>query len=133
MLDGLNVDRAHVVGLSMGGGVAQRVALGYPNRVATLTLISTSPVDPSIDGLPGPTPELQATFFDERQPDWKDQDATIDYVVEGERPYAGPGNFDEARLRALAARVFDRSNDMAASMTNHFVLDHSTSFDTRQG
>lgn len=43
----------------------------------------------------------------------------IDYIVEGERPYAGPDNFDEPRLRVLAGRVFDRSNDIAASMTNH--------------
>lgn len=45
----------------------------------------------------------------------------VDYVVEGERPCAGPGAFDEPRLRDLAQRVFDRTNDMAARMTNHFL------------
>jgi len=125
VLDALHVDRAHVVGLSMGGGIAQRLALEHRNRVATLTLISTSPIDPGIVDLPPPTPEIQATLLDASpEPDWTDRDSAIDYIVEDNRPYAGPGNFDEPQLRALAGRVFDRTNDMAASMTNHFVLEH---------
>lgn len=132
VLDALHIDRAHVVGLSMGGGTAQLLALDYRERVATLTLISTSPIDPGIGGLPGPTPEIQATFSDEGvQPDWDDRDAVIDYLVEGERPYAGPGNFDEARLRALAGQVFDRSDNLAASMINHFVLEDRRPADSR--
>ena len=124
VLDGLGIDRAHVVGLSMGGGLAQRLAAEHRDRVSTLTLISTSPIETGIEGLPGPTAEIQATFAsDAPEPDWHDRDAVIDHLVEGERPYAGPGNFDESRLRALAGRVFDRTSDMAASMTNHFLLD----------
>lgn len=123
VLDALHIDRAHVVGLSMGGGIAQRLALEHRDRVATLTLISTSPIDPGIGGLPPPTSEIQATFADAApEPDWTDRDAVVACVVEGERPYAGPGNFDESRVRALAGRVFDRTRDMAASMTNHFLL-----------
>ena len=124
VLDGFEIDRAHVVGFSMGGGVAQRLALEYRKRLSTLTLISTTPIDPGVDGLPGPTPEVQATFADDGPPpDWDDRDSVIDFIVEGERPYAGPGNFDEPRLRAIAGRVFDRSDDIEASMTNHFLLD----------
>ncbi len=124
VLDGIGIDRAHLVGLSMGGGVAQRVAIEHRDRVATLTLISTSPIDDGIEGLPGPTPEIQATFSsDAPAPAWGDREAVIDWVVEGERPYAGPRDFSESRLRELAARAFDRTSDMAASMTNHFVLD----------
>ena len=108
----------------MGGGVAQRLAIENRERVATLTLISTSPIENGIEGLPGPTPEIQATFSsDEPEPDWDDRGAVVDYIVEGERPYAGPGSFDESRLRMLAGRVFDRTNDMAASMTNHFLVE----------
>lgn len=124
VLDGIGVDQAHVVGLSMGGGVAQRVGIDHRDRVATLTLMSTSPIDPEIEGLPGPTPEIQATFSgDDPGPAWDDREAVIDHIVESERPYAGPGAFDEPRLRALAGWVFDRTEDMAASMTNHFLLD----------
>lgn len=123
ILDSLCIDRAHVVGLSMGGGVAQRLALEYRDRVATLTLISSNPIDPGNDDLPPPTPQIQATFSEEGpEPDWTDRESVIDYIVEGERPYAGPGNFDELRMRALAGRVFDRTKNMASSMTNHFIV-----------
>ena len=87
VLDGIGISRAHVVGLSMGGGVAQRLAIGHRERVATLTLISTSPIDTGISGLPGPTPEIQATFSrGDPEPDWHDREAVVDYVVEGRAP-----------------------------------------------
>lgn len=132
VLKALGIKRAHVAGLSMGGGIAQHLALEHRDRVATLTLISTSPIDSQIESLPGMAPELQATFEGGgSEPDWHDRDAVIDHIVEGERPYAGPGNFDEPRLRALAGTVFDRSNDIAASMANHFIIDDDGSADTR--
>lgn len=105
------------------GGIAQRLALEHRHRLATLTLISTSPIDPAVEGLPGVTPELQAVFAEDRpEPDWADRDAVVAYLVDGERPYAGPGSFDEPRVRALVERVVDRTDDMAASLTNHFIL-----------
>ncbi len=132
VLDGLGIARAHVVGLSMGGGIAQRLALEHRDRLATLTLMSTSPIDPGIEGLPGVAPELQATFAEERpDPDWRDREAVIEHIVEGERPYAGPGTFDERRVRAIAGRVVDRSTDVAASLTNHFLLEDDGPVDQR--
>ncbi len=41
-LDKLGIDKAHLVGLSMGGTTALGVALKYPDRLASLTLVSTS-------------------------------------------------------------------------------------------
>ena len=123
VLDELEIDRAHVVGLSMGGHFALSLALDHRDRVATLTLMCTSSVGPGDEGLPGITPELQAAMAEAGpEPDWDDRDAVIDHVVEGERHYAGPGNFDEPRMRAIAGRVYDRSNDMAASLANHFLV-----------
>lgn len=43
LMDSLGVDRAHLVGLSLGGAVAQTIARENPERIATLTLISTAP------------------------------------------------------------------------------------------
>jgi pimeloyl-ACP methyl ester carboxylesterase len=73
LLDALRVVRAHVVGISMGGGIAQHLALDHADRVASLTLISTSPGGP---GLP-PMSETLAAHFAEppSEPDWSDREA----------------------------------------------------------
>lgn len=134
ILEALGVGRAHLVGLSLGGGIAQRIALEHPNRVRTLCLISTSPCVPAEyeRDLPGPTAQVAATFTDpEPEPDWTDRDAVVGYRVEAERPYAGGLGFDEPRYRRLAAQEVDRTRDMAAAMTNHFVLDDDTPADCR--
>ena len=125
LMDSLDLPAAHLVGLSMGGGIAQWLALTSPERVRTLTLMSTSPaVSEKGPPLPGPEPQLAATFTDpDPEPDWADRDAVLAYRVEIERPYAGTLGFDELRTRALAEREVDRTTDMAASLTNHFLLD----------
>src|SRR4051812_22312291 len=55
VLDGYDLDAANLVGLSMGGALAQHVALGHPERVTSLTLIDTTRVDEWDGSLPGPT------------------------------------------------------------------------------
>jgi pimeloyl-ACP methyl ester carboxylesterase len=134
ILDALGVGRAHLVGLSMGGGIAQRIALEHPGRVRTLCLASTSPAVPADHDreLPPPSQQVMSTFTDpEPEPDWNDRDAVVAYRVEAERPYAGSLRFDEPRYLLLAAQEVDRTRDMAASMTNHFVLDDDTPSDAR--
>ncbi|MGH3367794.1 MAG: alpha/beta fold hydrolase [Nocardioidaceae bacterium] len=126
ILQAFGVEQAHLVGLSMGGGIAQLIAIEHPQRVRTLCLASTSPALPAERnrGLPGPSPQVAATFTNpDPEPDWTDRDAVITYRVEAERPYAGALGFDEPRVRRLATQEVDRTKDMAASMTNHFVLD----------
>ncbi len=45
VLDAAGVSRAHVYGISMGGRIAQRVAIGYPDRVGAVVLGATTPGD----------------------------------------------------------------------------------------
>lgn len=123
LLDVLGVDRAHVVGISMGGGLAQCLAVTHPERVATLTLVSTSPAGPTGSELPPPSERLRAAFADPApEPDWSDRAAVIAYLVEGERLFGGSAPFDEEAVRESAGRVVDRTTNIEAAMKNHHAL-----------
>jgi pimeloyl-ACP methyl ester carboxylesterase len=126
VLDALGIGSAHLVGISMGGGIAQQAARTFPERVASLTLISTSravPADPGRPDLPGPSAELAAVFADPpAPPDWSDRAAVIEYLVADQLPYLGSLPFDEAALRTLVASVVDRTTNIESSMTNHFLV-----------
>jgi pimeloyl-ACP methyl ester carboxylesterase len=120
VLDALDIERADIVGISMGGGIGQVLALDHPERVASLTLMSTSPGG---SDLPPPTAALAATFADPpAPPDWSNRDEVIDYLVEQQRTHAGTLPFDADETRELATIVVDRTSDIEASMTNHFML-----------
>ena len=118
ILDALGRRSAQLAGISMGGALAQQVALAHPQRVGSLVLFSTSPAVPCGSELPPMSEELRAWFAAE-VPDWNERGAVIDYLTAYERHLEGPEYFDEPHVRALAGRIFDRTRDMAASMTNH--------------
>ena len=56
LLEALHAGPAHLVGLSMGGGLAQSVALNRPDLVASLVLVGTTAVGGVDDTLPPPEP-----------------------------------------------------------------------------
>ena len=78
--------------------------------------------------------ELQTFFAEEAtEPHWSDRAAVIDYIVDGERPFAGSRPFDEAATRGIAARVFDRTTNLASSITNHAGIDSGDRWRERLG
>jgi pimeloyl-ACP methyl ester carboxylesterase len=135
LLDALDLASAHLVGISMGGAIGQLVALDHPDRVASLILISTSPSGPGDPDLPPMSDELRAHFeAAPAAPDWSDREAVIDYIVDSARPFAGTSApFDEAAWRDLGARDFDRSINIASSMTNPFAMERGGPWRARLG
>lgn len=130
ILDALGIRAAHLLGMSMGGGIAQTVAVRSPERVLSLTLIETSPAGGDHGPLPEPTPAVAATLTDPPPAiDWSDETAVIGYRVDVERPYAGPKGLDEARIRSIATLEVRRTRNMASSMSNHFVAEPGPAVD----
>lgn len=124
VLDAFGVTAATLAGLSMGGGLAQQIAAVHRDRVAALVLMSTSPAG-DVGELPGPSPAILGTFDAEPPaPDWSDADSVADWMIAAERPYAGPGMFDEHGMRRLVAAVWARTPSMA-SAGNHFLVAES--------
>ena len=135
VLDAFGLTRAHLVGMSMGGAISQLVALDHPGRVASLTLISTSPGAPGADDpdLPAMSEQTMAEFGVD-SPDLSDRAAAIDYMVHLARVSAARTSpFDEAGFRDLAGRVFDRTANFESSMTNHNALDGGDRWRERLG
>ena len=123
LLDALDLAAAHLVGMSMGGGIVQLAALDHPGRVLSITLISTSPAGPGPDDpeLPGMSEEALARFPSE-QPDYSDRAAAVDHVVGLARASAGSRPFDESAVREVAGRAFDRTANFASTMRNHDII-----------
>jgi pimeloyl-ACP methyl ester carboxylesterase len=125
ILDALRIARAHLVGVSMGGGIAQWLAARHPGRVRTITLIATSPAGERDTADPLPPPEARVRQWFEDPPPahrWDDRDSVIGTRVEVERMFAGPLGFDEQRARRIAGVVVDRTRDLEASVTNHWLV-----------
>jgi len=121
VLDAYGVEAAHVVGVSAGGAFAQLLALGFPDRVRSLVLISTSPAKSVGRPLPPATERFQG-FFAGSQVDWSDAESAIDYLVGYARMLAGGERpFDEAAVLALVRRDVERANDIAAA-ENHGAI-----------
>lgn len=110
LLDALGIDAAHLVGYSMGGAVAQVIALDAPQRVCSLTLVATTP------GLGDDRLPFAADWFVERMterlfaPVPRGDGERVAWLVELYRLLAGPRfAFDEAGQRALAEAEIERA------------------------
>jgi pimeloyl-ACP methyl ester carboxylesterase len=124
VLDAFGRRSAQLAGISMGGALAQQVALAHPDRVDSLVLISTSPAVPVGSELPPMSEDLRDWFAAEVPlPDWTERTAVIDYLVGYERRLEGAEYFDEAHVRAVVERIVDRTRDMAASVMNHALIE----------
>ena len=102
LLDHLSIDRAHIVGASMGGMIAQIMAIEYPQRVITLTSVMSQPGDPDVGQ---PTAEAAAILLSQPATDRESYiDSSAGWMVWHSKKYR-----NEQRSRDEAAALFDRS------------------------
>lgn len=104
LLDALDIRKAHICGASMGGMIAQTIAIRHPSRI--LSLISIYSTTGNRD-LPPPKAEMMERL---RAPAPPEREAYIKYMLDLFKAMAGPGFvFDEAWTRMITTRAYDRS------------------------
>jgi pimeloyl-ACP methyl ester carboxylesterase len=103
LLDALGIEKAHVCGVSMGGMIAQTVAIRHQSRVSSLISISSGTGDPS---LPWGRPEALAMLV---APTPSERQAYIEHNINVFRTVAGLGYpLNEQIMRPLIERCYDR-------------------------
>jgi len=108
LLDALDVESAHVVGASMGGMIAQTLAIERPERIRTLTSIMSTTGDPSVGGA------SEEAFGVLLAPPARDRAEAIERTVATYRVIGSPAyELDEPALRERAGLSFDRGYDPA--------------------
>jgi pimeloyl-ACP methyl ester carboxylesterase len=105
VLDELNISKAHVLGISMGGMIAQIIASTHPDRTKTFTLIASTASTPS--PLNGPTRKVRKLLMDRT----KNPNSTIDQRVDRTRKI-----FSEIGYQGIDLNTDEFYEDIASSI-----------------
>jgi pimeloyl-ACP methyl ester carboxylesterase len=106
LLDALGLDSAHIVGASMGGMIAQTIAIEHPDRVRSLTSMMSTTGDRSVGQ---PKPQALGALAGPRP---RSRDDVMNRAVAAFRVVGSPGfKLDEDEVRERAGRSYDRAYD----------------------
>src|SRR5690606_14282977 len=119
LLDALGIEQAHIVGASMGGAIAQLVAIDHPDRVRSLTLLLSDSGNPAL-----PVVAKPEAFEDVPPvPSAGDREAYVDYEVKTRLALSSPGYpTGEQTIREQVMRDVERAYDPAGLVRHQFVI-----------
>jgi pimeloyl-ACP methyl ester carboxylesterase len=103
VLDAIGVERAHVAGFSMGGMIAQELALRHGERVLSLTSVMSTTGDPDVGHS---TPAAQTALL---APVPRERSAYVERMIANARVYGSPDHHDPAEIAERAGAAFDRA------------------------
>ena len=105
VLDALGLPSAHVLGVSMGGMIAQGIAIEHPDRVRTLSSVMSTTGDQAVGQ---PRPDITEMLLSPRSPD---KAASVEQSVAMARAISSPAfGFDEEQTRLRMSADYDRGN-----------------------
>lgn len=103
LMDALDIDKAHICGLSMGGMIAQTIAIEHPHRVISLISMESTTGEPDLPA----EPEVAGALI---KPIPAEREAYIRYMLDLFRLFAGGSDqYDEETQREMSAMSYDRS------------------------
>jgi pimeloyl-ACP methyl ester carboxylesterase len=102
VLDALDIERAHVMGVSMGGMIVQQLAIEHADRLLSMTSVMSSTGDRDVGQS---SPEAFAILTG---PPATDRDSAIARALAGARTFGSPAHYDEERVTRVAGEAFDR-------------------------
>lgn len=119
VLDAYKVDKAHIIGMSMGGIITQIIALKHPGRILTISLIMTSNFDSS---LPRKDSKVTESLGELKIKNWQSKDEVIEYLMKKSKVLIGTKYiFDEKRIRRLNEEEFDRASNLQSRENHGFI------------
>ncbi|MGI8791984.1 MAG: alpha/beta fold hydrolase [Acidimicrobiales bacterium] len=116
VLDAVGAATAHVMGLSMGGMIAQTVAIAYPDRVRSLVSVMSTTGESEYGKASDRAQEVFA------MPPPRDRDDAVERNVIGKKAWGSPAHHDPDRLRAEAAEAIDRSFNPAGQVRQQMAI-----------
>ncbi|MCR8630431.1 alpha/beta fold hydrolase [Paenibacillus radicis (ex Xue et al. 2023)] len=131
VLEAYHIEQAHIVGLSLGGMIAQIIALRHPDKILTMTLIASTIFgsDDNDRGLPPMDERILAFHANGAALNWSDEEMVANYLVAGSGLLSGSNHkFDEMRAYKQVRKEIKRANNLL-SMFNHALLKGDDSFE----
>lgn len=121
VLDAYSIEKAHIVGMSLGGMIGQILALRYPERIDSLTLIASSVFGTEAEKLPPMDQRILDYHTKSTSIDWSKHEETVPYLAGGWKTLSGTKPYEEERMYKLAKREAARTKQLP-SRFNHALL-----------